>query len=283
MATTDDIALPPEQPPAGDSSITLFLGLFLLILAFFILLVSISTIEKVKSTVVQDSLTSAFSTILPPVTSPTTLTALEGEILAGPQFQDEVRGLFETSLQVAKVEVVQPGRLMVVDIPADVLFTPDEATFQPTQQPLFDRIVASVSGAPPGLRFDMEFVIGTPYVKERDLPVNQTLEIARAGAFAREMATRGVPPQNIVVGVRRGDPKNVAIYFYVRSAEEAQLRFLDEEAPSPGSVPPRPIPPAQPAGRALVPPSPAVPSASAPIPAPAAVPAAPGLWERRGP
>lgn len=277
MAATDDIALPPERPPAGDSSITLFLGLFLLILAFFILLVSISTIEKVKSTVVQDSLTSAFSTILPPVTSPTTLTALEGEILAGPQFQDEVRGLFETSLQVAKVEVVQPGRLMVVDIPADVLFVPGEATFQPTQQPLFDRIVASVSGAPPGLRFDMEFVIGAPYVRERDLPVIQTLEIARAGAFAREMATRGVPPQNIVVGVRRGDPKNVAIYFYVRSAEEAQLRFLDEEAPSPGSAPPRPVAPSQPVGRALVPPSSAAPSASAPVSAPAAVPAAPGL------
>lgn len=271
MAATDEIVLPPQHPPAGDGSITLFLGLFLLILAFFILLVSISTIEKVKSTVVQDSLTSAFSTILPPVTSPTTLTALEGEVLAGPQFQDEVRGLFETSLQVAKVEVVQPGRLMVVDIPADVLFLPGEAAFQPTQQPLFDRVVASVSGAPPGLRFDMEFVIGAPYVKERDLPVTQTLEIARAGAFAREMATRGVPPQNIVVGVRRGDPKNVAIYFYVRSAEEAQLRFLDEEAPSAPAAPPQPV------GRALAPPSPAAPSASAPVPPPAAVPVAPGL------
>lgn len=280
MAATDETVLPPEHSPAGDGSITLFLGLFLLILAFFILLVSISTIEKVKSTVVQDSLTSAFSTILPPVTSPTTLTALEGEILAGPQFQDEVRGLFETSLQVAKVEVVQPGRLMVVDIPADVLFLPGEATFQPTQQPLFDRIVASVSGAPPGLRFDMEFVIGVPYVKERDLPSAQTLEIARAGAFAREMATRGVPPQSIVVGVRRGDPKNVAIYFYVRSAEEVQLRLFDEGTPPPDAAPARPVAPPQPVGRALVPSSPAVPappSASAPVPLLPAAPTAPGL------
>lgn len=280
MAATDEIVLPPEHPPAGDSSLTLFLGLFLLVLAFFILLVSISTVEKVKSAAVQDSLTSAFSTILPPVTSPTTLTALEGEVLAGPQFQDEVRGLFETALQVAKVEVVQPGRLMVVDIPADVLFLPGEATFQPTQQPLFDRIVASVSGAPPGLRFDMEFVIGTPYLKERDLPLTQTLEIARAGAFAREMATRGVPPQSIVVGIRRGDPKDVAIHFFVRSAEEAQLRLFDEEAPSPDAAPVRPVAPAQPAGRAPVPPSPAVftpPSANAPVPPPAAAPTAPGL------
>jgi len=62
----------PDQqgPGSGSSSIFLFLSLFLLVLAFFILLVSISTVENVKSQAVMDSLTSTFTTVLPPEYGP---------------------------------------------------------------------------------------------------------------------------------------------------------------------------------------------------------------------
>ena len=71
-----------------------FLGLFLLVLAFFILLVSISTFETVKSTAVMDSLSSTFTTVLPPTSDPTEFNAKDGDIIAGETFQQEITMLF---------------------------------------------------------------------------------------------------------------------------------------------------------------------------------------------
>lgn len=243
----DELVITPEttKEGSGESSLVLFLGLYLLVLAFFILLVSISTIEKVRSVAVMDSLSSSFASILPPTMDPTRFSALEGDALGGPPFQERVASLFATALQVAKVEIVQPGRLMRVTVPTVALFFPDDTRVRPESHPLLDRIVASVSGRPPGTRYDMEFVMGSRYAVGRSLPVAQTLEMARAGAFAREMATRGVPPDSIAIGLVSGNPEEVVIWFYVRSEEETRLQLLDREAkPTPTDPAPAPASPA---------------------------------------
>ncbi len=173
--------------------IPVFLGLFLLILAFFIMLVSISTFEKVKSTAVMDSLSSTFTKVMPPSGDPTDFNAKDGDVLAGQAFQEQVTGIFSTAIQVEKIEVVQPGRLMHIMMPTSALFRGEERTVRTDQVPLLDLIVAAISNRPPGLRQDLEFIIGTRYTSEKNLPVGETLELARAGAFARTMAERGAP------------------------------------------------------------------------------------------
>ena len=206
----------------------LFLGLYLLVLAFFILLVTISTREEVKANAVMDSLSATFSTILPPSTSPAAFTAREDSIQAGQEFQERVTRLFATTLQVAKVESVQPGRLMRVLLPSDSLFFPGETRIRESRYPLLDRMVAAMSGRPPGVRYDMEFVIGIADGEDGILPVGQTLEMARAGAFAREMQSRGAPPDSISIGLRPGAGADAVIWFHVRSLDEMCIKFGDE-------------------------------------------------------
>lgn len=205
--------------------VPLFLALFLLVLAFFIILVTISTPEKIKSTEVMDSLTSTFRTVLPPTTDPTDFNAKDGDVLAGEQFQERITGIFATYVQVARVEIVQPGRLMRIELPTAAVFAEGTAELRPGTVPLLDRIVASLSARPPGLRFDMELVIGSEPTADGDLPVGQTLQTARAGAFARTLESRGVPPDSLAVGIMAGDPRRLTIWFFVRGAEETRLRF----------------------------------------------------------
>ena len=217
----------PHEPRegSGGSTISLFLGLYLLVLSFFILLVTISTREELKTQAVMDSLTSTFRTILPPSTDLTAFSAKEGELLIGQRFQEQITKIFTTAMRVIKVEVVQPGRVMRVVMPADALFLTDETEIRPARFPLLDRLVATLSGRPPGVRFDMELVIGSAYTPDNDLPIGQTLEMARVGSFARAMLARGVPPDSISVGVKPGSRENVVIWFYVRDPEETRLRF----------------------------------------------------------
>ena len=227
----DDYETIPRHPAAdgGGQTVTVFLGLYLLILAFFILLVSISTPENIKAKAVMDSLTSAFTTVIPPSTDLSVFTSKEGEILAGKQFQSQMNDVFATSLQVAKIEVVQPGRLMRVELTSASLFLDGEATIRPGQYPLLDRLVATLSSRPAGMRYDMEFIIGSPYAVGKSLPIGQTLEMSRAGTFVRDMLARGAPPDSVSIGIRPGPPEQIVIWFFVRFSDEERLRFGQPE------------------------------------------------------
>ena len=261
------------EPPGGkkDNTIALFLGLYLLILAFFILLVSISSLEEVRTQQIMDSLSSTFTTILPPSTKLTPFQKDEGDVIAGQAFQERITGIFATTLQIAKVDVVQPGRLMKVSLPTRALFEEGEVEMRDVQLEILDRIVAALSARPAGVRYDLEFVIGSEFIRgTKNLPVGETLEMGRAGAFAREMLSRGVPPDSVSVGMRKADPTQVDLWFHTREQDEAALRFDhllkelegagDEEAAEPENAFGISVP--APTG------SQSVPSAPASIPAP---------------
>lgn len=211
-----------ETRQNGQSgTVIVFLSLFLLVLAFFIVLVAISTVEEVKSKAVMQSLTSTFQAMVPVGAEPSDFTAKEGEILGGAAFQEKITGLFSTAFQVAKVEIVKPGRLMRVQMPSAALFADGEARVRPAAHTFVDRVVAALGARPPGMRFDLEFVIGAGRPADRMLPVSQTLEMARAGAFARAMLARGAPPESLSIGLMPGDADAVTMRFYVRFGDEA--------------------------------------------------------------
>ena len=114
-------------------------------MAFFIILVSISTLEEVKSDAVKDSLTSTFKTVLTPSTDPTEFTSKDGDVLANQPMQDEVTEIFATTFQVSKIEIVQPGKLMRVKLPSSAMFAVDKSDIRPVAQPMLDRIIAVFS------------------------------------------------------------------------------------------------------------------------------------------
>lgn len=223
----DDMDIQIETPKKGpDATIALFLGLYLVVLAFFILLVTISTLEESKSRKVMDSLSSTFTSIVPPSADLQSFKSKDGDVLAGQEFQQQITGIFATELGIDKIETVQPGRQMRLILASDSLFFQGEARIRPAMYPLLDRTVAALSNRPLGLRFDLEFVIGTPTLADgKTMPIAQTLEVARAGAFARAMFERGMPPDSVSVGMRPGHVGEAVIWFYTRDIEADKLRF----------------------------------------------------------
>lgn len=203
--------------------------------AFFILLFSMSTFSDVKTSAVRASLNSAFASVVPPSMEATSFTSTTGRFLGSDEFQGAMTKLFATALAVEKIEIVQPGSIMRVIVNADSLFLPDTTTIREAYIPMVDRLIAALSGRPQGYHFDMEFVIGTAEGDGRKIPVAQTLQMARAGAFVRDMLARGVPPDTIAIGVRKGNPEQIVMWFYVRSADEVRSfykQLLDPSAPA---------------------------------------------------
>lgn len=227
MLSDLNIELPPEEPVNAPDIVPVFLGLFLLVLAFFIMLVSISTFEKVKSTAVMDSLSSTFTTVLPPTSTPTDFNAKDGDIIAGEAFQEQITTIFSTAVQIEKISVVQPGRLMQLRMPSSALFQEGKPQVRDDMLPLLDRVVASLSNRPPGLRQDMEVVIGVPADEKIYLPLEQGLEMSRVGELARTIISRGAPPDSVSVGIKSGDLGNINIWFWMRGVDETAIRFDD--------------------------------------------------------
>ena len=114
----------------------------------------------------------------------------------------DVEGLFATALGVTQIKTIQPGRVMRVQMETDAMFEPGGTGIRAARLAMIDRLIAALSGRPRGFHFDMEFMIG---IAGQGLPEGQTLAVARAGEFARELMARGVPPDALAIGVRPGD------------------------------------------------------------------------------
>jgi flagellar motor protein MotB len=196
------------QDIKGDATVVQFLSLYLIILAFFILLVSISTVSQEKSDAVLDSITKKELKKKKPK--------------AGKVFQDKTAVLFADALGVEKTEILQVGKIMRIVMAADALFEVNTAIIKTEQRPLIDRLIAALSNRPKGTQFDMEFVIGSAYSSGSRLPVKPNLAMSRAGAFAREILSRGAPPDAISIGMAPVENGQIVMWFYVRSPDDAK-------------------------------------------------------------
>ena len=206
--------LTPTPPPeeTGSKTGTLFLSLFLLILAFFIVLVSISRVQETKTNAVKQSLGTTFKKIMD--SSSSDFTVKDSDNPAGKEFQEEITTIFTTHLQVAKIEIVKPGALMVARKPVSAMFVENTSELKPDVFEFLDRTVAILGSRPPGTHFDMQFVVG---LSEGIIAVKQTIEMMQAGSFAREILSRGAPPDSLSVGLMPGEAGQIMIHFYVRS------------------------------------------------------------------
>jgi len=187
MAEIEDDGPTPPSPPT-NGAVALFLALYLLLLAFFILLNTISTFEEVKTREVQESLSSAFAAILPPTTSLQTVTSIEGPTVSAQETQDKLGHLFETAIKVVRVEVIQPGKLMEVIMHVDQLFDTNSILVRERQADFMRQLAEVLADDDGYASYEMEMVMGSQIEDKGTIQIENNLQIAQAGSFARELA-----------------------------------------------------------------------------------------------
>lgn len=206
--------------PFKDTSLLMFLGLYLLLLAFFIMLNSISSYEIEKSRAVIKGLGIAFSQ----GSGKENATSQSGVILGNTRSLEAVRRIFEAAIPLAEIEQPVAGRILSVSLPMDALFVPGSTALKSDQDGLLEQLAASLGAPPPGMRFDMEFVVGVEggAAKDTALP----LPVLRAGLFARALRQRGAPADGMSIGVDTARDK-VRLRFHLVPENERHLDFSD--------------------------------------------------------
>ena len=208
-----------KPEPVKDTGPYLMLSLFLLLLAFFILLNSISTREEEKSRAVLSSLGSTFRSA---VEKGATGEVLVSKLGANPEPEDliaEMKRLWITAIPITRVEVLTPGRKMEMIVPANKMFPGGESLLRKDREALFRAIGHVMSTNARGFVNELEIVLGTESVSAESLRKGgSNLELDRAIETAERLVKSGTPADTISVGIRRGNKRRVQMRFYVRDA-----------------------------------------------------------------
>ncbi len=219
--------------PVARGSLALFLALYLLLLAFFIMLNALSSLENQRASAVMDSLTTTFraAPAPAPASGVVPLDAVPGPGLAAEAFTAVLRDLFEATIPAARIERLAPGQALTLSLRADTLFESGADRLRPARLALFDAIIAALAQAPAGMRFEMTALLyGGTASFDPDAAgagadagagrpeAGDALAFRRATALARLMGTRGAEPGTVVTGLIPGDERRIRLSFTVLDA-----------------------------------------------------------------
>ncbi|MBI3709273.1 MAG: hypothetical protein HY246_16595 [Proteobacteria bacterium] len=196
------------------------LGLFMLLLAFFILLVSVSTRSDHRAREVMGALGGAFGQATAAGNGRAAMSLGDGEAAAS-GFLPEMGRLISTSIQLAKVEQARSGRQLRLTVPVSSVFASAEVVVLPEAVPLLTEIARQLARRPSGLRHDLEFFVGRGEEAER------ALSLQRAATMARTLLELGAPRDSVGAGLAPAAGDVAVFMFYLRGAEDGRVRFRE--------------------------------------------------------
>ncbi len=221
----DEGALAPRQAQTVENSnAAVLLGLYLLLLALFILLVAISQVVETRSSAALDSVKTTFSPAVE-VTAPVAFAPIvSGPVVGMADFHGRIRVAVEEALPVAEITTAQAGRLMRVRVSTNVAFVRGEALLSRVMPPFMERLAGAMDFAVEGWRAEIELRVGMRDTAEPAVAGDAALAIARAGLLAREFVSAGIAPAAIASGVDT-DLTALEIRFSVVPTNTARVTF----------------------------------------------------------
>ncbi len=221
----DEGALAPSQAhTADDNNAAVLLGLYLLLLAFFILLVSISQVVESRSSAALDSVKTTFSPAVDATAPIAFAPVVSGPIVGMEDFHGRIRAAVEAALPVAEITTAQAGRVMRVRVSTNVAFVRGEARLSRAMPPFMERLSGAMHLAVEGWRAEIELRVGMRDTAEPAVAGDAALAIARAGLLAREFVSAGIAPAAIASGVDT-DLTALEIRFSVVPTNTARVTF----------------------------------------------------------
>ncbi|PJK28246.1 hypothetical protein [Minwuia thermotolerans] len=205
-STTETEPTTPEaDAPAGpdQANVVLFLALYLILLAFFIMLNSNAEISEARARAVLAGITIAPVELAPRPDGPLTLVAdaLEAQLVE----------LFDGHMDRGEWRLQASEGLIAVSMPQRKAFGADSSILRPTRIAMVNRLAALLGETGANERLDLVLVMGDAG--------DTSLARRRAAALGGDLIRNGVDPARFALRVQR-DP-SASIEFLLQPAPEA--------------------------------------------------------------
>ena len=216
---------PPDRQPRFSSfsaeTTPLLLSLALLLLAVFIVLVSLSRYQDERADSVMDSVSRVFSSRVPysgALDAPP-FTGQQGKWLAVTRsFEAKISELFASYLALARISTsVLDGRLYVT-FPEKALFVTQTSQIHSRGMTFLDRLIAVLSSSSSNTGYFVTFWSGR-LATGRSKDGEEALSTQRSLAFVRAFIERGGDPKTLAVGEGVAENGNITLSFQARAHE----------------------------------------------------------------
>jgi hypothetical protein len=193
-----------------NANIVAMLSLKLLLLAFFILLTTISRFEEERSRAVMHSVAVTFAGAVPATEGRDVPDAGIGHREKQASLSQQIRALFKQTLPMVEVNTSADGRVLRLETRAADLFQMGQATLRPQRGILLRRLANALNDPRrgPGV-YIVEVLHAVP---PGDGAAASRLPAARGGTLVRALGGLGVPADRLAAGLwpTRGDPGRIA-------------------------------------------------------------------------
>ena len=220
MAAADRL----EPAPKKDLNIVALLSLQLLLLAFFILLNSLSKFEDQKTRRVLVSVNDAFNGRVRALANAPGYSGAVGKLDDTQSLAAELGELFEVTIPAVKLEQSEKARVFRLEMPAETLFQPGTVELRPGRLRLIKRLSEALTRRQKaGLDFQLRLFYGVASTGTQRFaaPRPTLLEIQRSSRLVEELEARGVEASRLSLGVEPGRPGQMAFEISLRDAAGA--------------------------------------------------------------
>lgn len=173
----------------SDSTMGLFVALYLILLAFFIILTSVSQQSTSRALDAMESVNTAFKED-GDATNGLDQTAVQSA--ASDPVLIDIERAFSSAFDVKGQFAVVGGNVYQVQMPANNLFEPGSFRVRPDVHTTLDELLGILTSAPNGQQQELALLFGRGEgAVDRELTRSQEIAIRRAGSFARYMDAGG--------------------------------------------------------------------------------------------
>jgi hypothetical protein len=210
----------PVQPAPGGVAVATYVSLFLLLFVFFIVLVSISEVQRPRARAVIDSVDAAFGhlpstlgLIEPPSPPPPEAVGVEG-------FARDVTGLLTGFAPLAKTDLAAPSdSFLEISLPEDAVFEPGSAALKTEVLPTVDRLALMLQHRAAGNRIRVTWRNMLPVDAPQGGPAEH-LATLRAATIAARLYAQGCPSDALAIAVERGSGPSQRLDFATIDGDE---------------------------------------------------------------
>lgn len=199
-----------------DRSVHIFVSLYLILIAFFMVLNAVSNQETARAAAVMDSVSSAFKKIHLPKVNVVDLLARSQLDSHSDVFYEEVEGLLAGLVDFPGRYPSPGGNILKVELPAAVLFEGTEVHVRADQTRFINELADLLKREAANEQREVEFLLGAPKAIMEQSADWQALFVRRAANIAMDLEDRGVDGQSVSTGIVGAETPFIRLTFSSR-------------------------------------------------------------------
>lgn len=211
----------PDMSEGTTRIAQLYVSLFLILIAFFMVLNSVSNQQVAKAEAVMESVQSTFKKQFAPPVEVIDLLASKGVASHSDDYYRAVEGIFAAMIDFPGTFASPGGVLLQAELPASVLFPLGQVHVRADQTRFLNALADLLIASGPGERREVEIVMAAPASVLTDEKPWANSHVLRMAAFARDLEDRGVSSAAISAGVVIDDRDLVWLNFTTRRLDAA--------------------------------------------------------------